>query len=124
MLQARENVCVCLDLDSLSFSYNSSDGYQRFNYIFVNIQFGMMVKTTHFISPQIELSLRNQLSETPLFLIIPHDDKIKLHATVCVGGWRYQIPLKLILLPIDSSHAEMKTVIISESHQRSFFDGV
>lgn len=88
----QENMCFCLDLESLSFSYNSFDGYQQFNYIFVNIQFRMTVKTTHFISLQIEFSKTsaNQLSETPLILIIAHDDKIKNSmpqcACVCACG--------------------------------------
>lgn len=70
-----------------------------------------MVTTTHFISLSDRINFSKPSSrKTPLFRIIPHDDKINLRVTVrvcaCVGGWRRQIALKLILLPIDSSRAE------------------
>lgn len=69
--------------------------------------------------PLDRIKFQNQLRETRLFLIIPHDDKTLCYSVcVWVGGWRYQILLKLILLPID---AEMKMGIISQSHQLSFF---
>lgn len=71
VLHASVNVYFCLDQDSLSFSYNSSDGYQHFNYIFVNIQFGVMVKTTHFISLQIELSLQTSSLKLHCFSLFP-----------------------------------------------------
>lgn len=66
-----------------------------------------MVTTTHFISLSDGINFSKPSSrKTPLFRIIPHDDKIKLCHSVCVGGWRRQIALKLILLPIDSSRDE------------------